>query len=295
MIIYHFIFSIMNLILTKFRSRLSTKTLDTLMRLRYYPADIDTLDVNRLTFKFLLRHRSCKGNSNGSRRVSEGGEQIRNVEPPLDIGEEPESDDVFMDEETESDDVLMEDAEDSFVDHSYAHDLNRKIIIERRPFEEVFEIVNLWEGNALTAEADGRIMTQEGSIGDRNRRWFKYDQFLVAQNGKVLQDNGPCRWVTLEHADPADPRQKWTIRIADKQYNQKIISGNSNYLDILKDPRSSDVLRIGTNTQRRKGVKSDSGLWKINYLGDFDSHDEFEHLDELEEETDDPMVCEIEE
>ena len=272
------------------------------MRLRYHSDDINTLDINRLTFKFLLRHRSCKANSNRRQNVSEEGEEATTVEPSVDMSEEIEgNDDVIMEdgEQIPNVDYMYNDyndyaliEEDGDGDHNYAHDLNRQQIIERKPDEEFYEIVNSWEGKALTAELDGRIMTQEGIIGDKNRRWFKSNGFLVAQNGKVLQDNGPCQWVTLEHADPADPRQKWTTRIDDTDFNHEIISGNGNYLDIIKDPQTSDTLRIGTNTQRRKGIKNESGLWKFNHLGDFEG---IQHLGELEEEKDDPMVCQIEE
>ena len=71
------------------------------MRLRYHSDDINTLDINRLTFKFLLRHRSCKANSNRRQNVSEEGEEATNVEPSVDMSEEIEG----------NDDVIMEDGE----------------------------------------------------------------------------------------------------------------------------------------------------------------------------------------
>ena len=279
------IFSLMNLILTKFRTRLSPKMLDTLMRLRLYPADIRTLDRNRITFKFLLKHRTCANNLGGPRRVSEG---VQNEPINVAAGLEEDEDEVIF--AWDGDNVPMED-ENPLGDHCYAHSLNCRKLIQRKPHEEFFEIINTWEsndeGNALTAVSDTRIRTRNGQIGQRNRRWFKSDQFLVADNGKVLQDNGSGEWVTLEHADPAKPEQKWTVRRIDSDYNQLIISGNNNYLEILNDPRISDDLRIGTKDQRRVGYESHSSLWKINSLGDIDEEDLSEAEDSEEMETED--------
>ena len=281
----------MNLILTKFRASLSPKMLDILMRLRFYPADIKTLDRNRITFKFLQKHRSCKGNLGGPRRVSEEqqNEMINAEEAPLD---EDEDEEILP---CDGDDVPME-IQDSLMDHSYAHCLNSRRLIQRKPDEEVFEVINTWEtnneGNALTAVSDARIMTQNGRVGEKNRRWFRSDQFIVAENGKVLQDNGSGEWVTLEHADPALLGQKWTTRRVDSDYNQLIISGNNNYLEIINDPRVSDTLRIGTKDRRREGFLSASSLWKINYLGDFEDDDlsEDEDVSEADDDIEDMEI-----
>ena len=293
-------FSLMNLILTKLRTRLSSKTLDVLMRLRYYPADIKTLDINRITFKFLLRHRSCRDNLGGVKNTNENQNEVENQN-----GEDVEIGSDFSDSESESSDgetdiseseTDMSESEDdsseneeeyryrmSLLHHDYAH-TNRQRRMEREPFEELFEIINVWEGNALTAIDDDTIKTQEGEVGDSNRKWFKSGQFLVNNNGKVLQDNGPDEWVTLEYPDPAKRGQKWTLRIVDREYNQEIKSGIGNCLEIIRDPRESDVLRIGTKSQHRRGWLRHSSLWKINSLGEVGEighHDE--EMDQNEE------------
>ena len=277
----------MNLILTKLRTRLDQETLDVLMRLRYYPKDIKTLDINKMTFKFLLRHRSCRDNLGGAQSTSENQNESENQDGedvemiPLDSGSdssdsESESSDGDTDSDSESDTsasgVAISESEIqyryrmSLLNHDYAH-TNRQRLVEKEPFEELFEIINTWEETALTAIDDNTIMTQEGEIGDSNRKWFKSGQFLVNDNGKVLQDNGPNEPVTLEYADPANPGQKWTLRIVDREYNQEIKSGKGNFLDTLMDPRSSDVLRIGTKSQRRNGMLDFSSLWTLPPLG----------------------------
>ena len=282
------IFSLMNLILTKFRTRLSPKMLDTLMRLRLYPADINTLDRNRITFKFLLKHRTCANNLGGPRRNSqEDQDEMINIEAPLQEGEDGE---IFT---CKVDDDPMENGNPD-VDHSYAHSQNCRRIIQRRPDEEFFEIINVWENHALTVVSDTVIRTQNGNVGQKNRRWFKSGEFLVSESGKVLQDNGSGEWLTLEHADPTKPGQKWTTRRLDSHYNNVIISGNNNYLETINDPRTSDVLRIGTKDHRRVGVLSGSSLWKIFPLGHIDEEDLNDAEEDLNDVEDDNEDMEIE-
>ena len=93
------------------------------IRLRYKDEDIKSLDVHTLTFKYLLKHVSCKYKLGRSPAHS----SIMDIENEDDIMDD--DDNESEDEDNESEDDDMDDTEDE-EDHPYS--INPRMLIRKK-------------------------------------------------------------------------------------------------------------------------------------------------------------------
>ena len=281
-------FSLMNLILSKSRSSMDPKTLDILMRIRCHEDSVKTLDVNRFTFKYLLTHLSCKFKLGRTASLptlnvrKEGDEDVLmgDYEDMINADYEVMIQDAEMHNVEDSSSSSSSDESESSASSSgsssdssdsESDDGPTSLIIHDD--EPEFELNNAWEGTDLTAVSDRVIRVQEGTVGEITRKWFLSSPhgYLVAHNGKVLQANGPKEPVTLEYANPTEPRQQWNMRGPGLLNTYEITTNDGMYyLELLGKPRESDVVRVGVvlANQRREGSQQGTSLWMINSLDD---------------------------
>ena len=121
-------------------------------------------------------------------------------------------------------------------------------LIERKPTDELVEIVNLYKGNPLTVGPDGYLyVKQPDDQSQMTFKWFKRDNFIVAHNGKVIQAQFPGGPVSLEYMKADELRQQWIFHeLGDRRQNYEIRSLQDNLrLDLIEDPSNSDVVKVG--------------------------------------------------
>ena len=121
-------------------------------------------------------------------------------------------------------------------------------LIERRPTDQLVEIVNLYEGNPLSVGLDGYLyVKQPNDPSQMTIKWFKRDNFIVAHNGKVIQAHHPGGPVSLEYMKPDELRQQWIFHdLQDGRPNYEIRCLQDNLrLDLIEDPTISDDVKVG--------------------------------------------------
>ena len=268
----------MNLILTKHRSRMSPETLDMLLRIRYHPEDLETLDVDYIAFKYLLKFRSC------DHGFDVRGDDEEEDDDEIEEEEDSEMDIESVDNNSEGDEEEeQEETVDHMQDHTYGlspamenenprgffHDYvpnqGRRIRLDLETGTQVFELINLYYGYALTATEDNQVVIKSGVIGHQNRAWFKFENHIVNSKGMVLQSNGIGSPVTMEYVIDDEPKQKWTVRRVDRYNNFEIVNDfDGGALDLM-EPRDFEFV-VGTKSTRRPYYHDDTYLWKLNNM-----------------------------
>ena len=262
-------FSLMNLLKPVQRASLSPETLNMLMTIRYRKEKTKDLDLNRLTNYYLLHHRECDidisstktsswlemlkkdpNNDNDVESVSSGSSvcswvssasscSIRSLPGEEESEESPKND-----------------------DHPYAFDRCAQKLIVRDPKTAIFAIVNTVTGKALTARKNKIQVHTWGSSNDQ--LWFLYGDHIISLSGKALQVNEELEMASLEHYDPMESKQIWTLQQKGKDFDHFIKSKYDNLkLDLLQNPLFRSSIDVGG---RKRNIDAYTVAWKINYI-----------------------------
>ena len=120
--------------------------------------------------------------------------------------------------------------------------------------------------------ADGFLYVRPSSDqSEMALKWSNDGNFIVANNGKVLQANDPGGPVSLEDRKSDDLRQQWIIfNLKDGHENYEIRCLHENLrLDLIEDPSSSDVFKVGA-LPANNGRHYDQDTWKIEKITEGD-------------------------
>ena len=289
-------FSIMNLIKHKRRATLNPDTLDVLMRIKLTDETVKTLNVNRITMKYLLHHAKCDKGWSRLKKL----EEYETLDDPLDPFEyEGDKASIISDILSESDSNSCSSNSDSSssassssseddasstssegddstlsvpgispnqcsqwvaqcasLDHQYS---TRNQLLERLPDELLFTFRNLDAGSKVLSVHNGRVVVKAYRRNDNSQKWFIRNKHIASYDGRVLQVTQENRPLRLANYDPLDTKQKWKIKRL--RANKQVILSSFNNLRLdLIHKRSIDPVH-------RVGVKSVSGRQSQNWVG----------------------------
>lgn len=304
-------FSIMNLIKHKRRAMLSPDTLDKLMRIKLTDDSIKTLDVNKITTKYLLHHQKCDKGWSRQKKL----EEYHTVDEPLDepfefeadrseiirdiLGESSSSDSESSSSGSDtsstcSESTLSSDDEDSSssettngnqmaacsrwaaecsaLDHSYFFDINKGRLLEKLP-QEIFITFRNLDGSKVLSVDNGQIVVKAYNRNNNLQKWFLRDQHIVSFNGKVLQVTEENQPVELAYYDPGQIKQKWRIqRTGDRK--QAILSSFHNLRLDLINKNSFDAMHLVGARRRGRHFRLGSQNWLGIVYTEQDEEDE---------------------
>ena len=315
-------FSIMNLIKHKRRAMLSPDTLDKLMRIKLSDDSLKTLNVNRLTTKYLLHHQKCDKGWSREKKL----EEYHTIDDELDepfgfeadrseiirdiLGEESSSSDSESsssgsdtsstcsettsgsDDDDSSDEGQNENqvtacsrwaAECVAMDHSYFFDVNKDRLLDKLP-QEVFITFRNMLGSKVLSVHGGQIVVKAFNRHDNSQKWFVRDKHIVAYSGKVLQVTEENRPVELAFYDPGQVKQRWRIQRTGER-SQLILSSFQNLrMDLINKNAFASMHSVGAT--RRGHFRKDSQRWLGIISIEQDQQDQQDQLDEEDEEDD---------
>ena len=210
----------MALVKPKLRSQLGPDMLDMLLRIKMHDATVKTLDVNRIVFQYLLKHRSCDkdlGTRKDLRLVPDEGAndndpfQMDVDEADLDSDTDSESGDESCDDDVAFDHGYANTVDEYDPEHGYAFnaEVDRRLVMPDG--ENPFRLFNIYKGQALTV-VRSVVYTKAIDETDDLQLFFKYESAIVSSNGKCLQANGIGKPVTLETYNANDEGQKWSFK-----------------------------------------------------------------------------------
>ena len=262
--------SIMNLIKHKRRATLSPDALDVLMRIKLTDETVKTLNVNRITMKYLLHHAKCDKGWSRLKKLEEY-ETLDDPSDPFGFEEDRASiiSDILSDSDSDScsinsdssssgssssseDDACSSTSEDSDEsqsvdecdrwialcaanDHQYTP---ANQILERLPNELLFTFRNL-DGSKVLSVHNGNVVVKAYRRYDNSQKWFIRDKHIASFDGRVLEITEENRPVVLANYDPVKSKQKWRIQRLGENKQAIISSFNNLRLDLI-NKRSLD-------------------------------------------------------
>ena len=270
-------FSRMKAIKTDVRNRLSSEMLDVLLRISMYGDTFETFDVNKATAHYLRNHERCDGVQVQRSATTLATESTTALPPLL-----PASECTSIQGEAELE--LEEDMNPALAnDHEQYHqpgflgmldprladhaDYSREQVtglLERKPREECFAIINKVNGKALSAY--GNDIGIRTFVNDQNQYWYIQNDFIVSNaQGKVIQreliKGQPVKLSPINHDNE---RQKW--KIVDHNLNMHFIESKTQQvqLDVL-----GTVYDEGSRVGASKKAEVSTQVWTFEKMASF--------------------------
>ena len=255
----------MNILKPKTRAHLGAAFLDMLMRIKTWPDTVKTLDVNWLTFHYLLRHKSCGKPKKVDDEEENAEESNTNSEDDVEeMDDDSNSDNSESDDSPDTDSDLEDEMQNqSNPEHNYAFNPVGRIV---RPNDApLFTIFNTFKATALTATPNG-VRTEIYDPNNNNQKWFCLESVIFTYDGRVLKVNEIDQQATFaQRYDRSNPKHKWNILPVGQNQDHRIVSAYNNLnLDLIGQWGWNDVVINVGGRKKITGIDEIQQLWKIN-------------------------------